>query len=429
MKLLKLTVFSLGLLTMISCNSQVEAKKWTAFNREATFKKDIIHLNAKENDGVLWLNDFDFQDGTIELDIKGKDARGQSFVGLAFNGQDNEKYDAVYFRPFNFESTERKTHSVQYIAMPDYDWSKLRNTMPGKYENTITPVPDPNDWFHVKIEINFPNVTVYVNGTSKPSLEIEQINLTGHGKLGLWAGNGSEGWFKNIKITKKNENTSNILMDVGHGQKFWNNPHTMDKDNDQLQRVQDMTFELIKTLSKVNAQLNYVEDEINQDILKEKDALFIHIPSTQYSKTEVSSIQDYVKNGGNLFLVMDVDYWSSLEQTNVNEILAPFDITYQGKIPDSLSGGHTKVNPINAKPLKISYHGGRIVKGGTPFCFENETTEYSFGVYKEIKNGGRIVVMGDGMLSLYMTSWDGVDGYQCQEFMQDVFRWLVQQGF
>ena len=38
---------------------------------------------------------------------------------------------------------------------------------------------------------------------------------------------------------------------------------------------------------------------------------------------------------------------------------------------------------------------------------------------------GRIVVMGDGMTSLYMTSWEGVQDYQCQEFMQDVFRWLL----
>jgi hypothetical protein len=44
----------------------------------------------------------------------------------------------------------------------------------------------------------------------------------------------------------------------------------------------------------------------------------------------------------------------------------------------------------------------------------------------EVKNGGRIVVMGDGMVSLYMTSWEGVQDYQCQEFMQDVFRWLLK---
>jgi len=31
--------------------------------------------------------------------------------------------------------------------------------------------------------------------------------------------------------------------------------------------------------------------------------------------------------------------------------------------------------------------------------------------------------MGDGMVSPYMTSWEGVEDYQCQAGMQDVFRW------
>jgi hypothetical protein len=31
-----------------------------------------------------------------------------------------------------------------------------------------------------------------------------------------------------------------------------------------------------------------------------------------------------------------------------------------------------------------------------------------FGLFKEVENGGKIIVMGDGMVSLYMTSWEGV---------------------
>jgi hypothetical protein len=43
-----------------------------------------------------------------------------------------------------------------------------------------------------------------------------------------------------------------------------------------------------------------------------------------------------------------------------------------------------------------------------------------------VKNGGKIIVMGDGMVSLYMTSWQGVQDYQCQAFMQAAFRWLLK---
>jgi hypothetical protein len=63
-------------------------------------------------------------------------------------------------------------------------------------------------------------------------------------------------------------------------------------------------------------------------------------------------------------------------------------------------------------------------QGGTPFCFNNQSNE-AFGTYTQLKNGGKMIVMGDGMVSLYMTSWKDVNDYQCSEFMHDVFAWLL----
>lgn len=94
--------------------------------------------------------------------------------------------------------------------------------------------------------------------------------------------------------------------------------------------------------------------------------------------------------------------------------------------PDSLAGGHTKAGLVTDKRLKISYHGARTVTGGTPFGFNDRSDAHPFAVFKEVQNGGKIIVMGDGMVSLYMTRWEGVQDYQCQEFMQDVFRWLLK---
>ena len=85
--------------------------------------------------------------------------------------------------------------------MPENDWSVLRNTFPGKYENSIAPVPEPVDtWFHVKIEIMYPSLLVYVNGSEEATLQVEQISERDNGKIGLWVGNGSEGWFKNLTL-------------------------------------------------------------------------------------------------------------------------------------------------------------------------------------------------------------------------------------
>src|SRR6202035_5510356 len=87
-----------------------------------------VHLNEAENPGIAWITGQEFTYGVIELDVKGKDPFQQSFVGIAFHGLNDSTYEAIYFRHFNFQSTDavRKAHAVQYIADPQYDWPKLR---------------------------------------------------------------------------------------------------------------------------------------------------------------------------------------------------------------------------------------------------------------------------------------------------------------
>jgi|WetSurMetagenome_2_1015567.scaffolds.fasta_scaffold44315_2 hypothetical protein len=175
---------------------------WIAINREIIFD-EYVSLNGKPGDGLLYIDDFEFKNGKIELDIKGKNDPGRSFVGVAFHILNDSTYDAVYFRPFNFRNPDRKNHSVQYISMPDHDWSKLRETFPGKYENKILPVPDPNGWFHATIEIAYPKIKVFVDHSEVACLIIDQISKREKGWVGFWVGNTSEGSFKNLKITTK----------------------------------------------------------------------------------------------------------------------------------------------------------------------------------------------------------------------------------
>ena len=176
-------------------------QKWSAFNRGISYNGNV-QMDAKPGDGLLILKDVVFQNGTIELDIKGKNAPGRSFVGVAFHGVNDSTFDAVYFRPFNFKNPERNSHSVQYISAPEYGWYKLRSEHPGKYENKIAPVPEPEEWFHATIHVTYPEVKVYVNNAAKPSLVINQISERKKGWIALWVGNNSEGWFKNLKISR-----------------------------------------------------------------------------------------------------------------------------------------------------------------------------------------------------------------------------------
>lgn len=220
--------------------------------------------------------------------------------------------------------------------------------------------------------------------------------------------------------------THRILVDIGHGQRFWNDPAAMERGASQLERVKYMTDQLKKTAASVKAEIGYVKEKIQPSDLATCDLLFIHIPSSPYSPSEVEAIKRYLQEGGGLFIAMDADYWSTLEQVNVNDIISPFGIKYGPNSSDTLSGGYTKASPVTKNKLKIAYHGGRMVTGGTPFCYNNQTEEYPFGTSVQIKDGGKIVVMGDGMVSLYMTSWKDVHDYQCGEFMQEVFAWLLR---
>jgi len=190
--------------------NMAENNKLEVFNRKvSTFTendKKGIRFSKNENDGVAWLNGVEFSNGSIELDIRGKDVFQQSFVGIAFHGIDNRTFDAVYCRPFNFQSTDpaRKIHAVQYVAYPDYSWQLLREKFNGKFEKALIPSTNGTEWFHVKITIKYPIVTVFVNGSSEPALTIEKLNNRKTGKIGLWVGNNSDGDFANLQITNQN---------------------------------------------------------------------------------------------------------------------------------------------------------------------------------------------------------------------------------
>ena len=166
---------------------------------------DDPQKHAVSSKGIVWLKDVDFKAGTIEIDLRGKDVFLQSFLGIAFHGIDTTTYDVVYFRPFNFRhaDTLRRKWSVQYMSLPDYDYTRLRKEHPLVYENSVTPVPNAADWFHATIKIDKEWVTVYVDHSSVASLRVKLLNNRSDGKIGLWSSPGSlSSDFGNITITQ-----------------------------------------------------------------------------------------------------------------------------------------------------------------------------------------------------------------------------------
>jgi glyoxylase-like metal-dependent hydrolase (beta-lactamase superfamily II) len=184
-----------------------DGKGARVFNRALTVAgegdRTVARLDARAGDGGALFDGVLLGEGVIEVDLKGKDAAQQSFLGIAFHVVDWTTLDAVYFRPFNFRagSAEQRSHAVQYVSHPSNTWQRLRAERPGQFERAIEPPPDPDGWFHARIVLAGGRVEVFVNGAAKPSLSVEDLGAARSGGVALWAGNGSGGAFANLRIT------------------------------------------------------------------------------------------------------------------------------------------------------------------------------------------------------------------------------------
>ncbi|HXL33354.1 MAG TPA: hypothetical protein VN953_00390 [Gemmatimonadales bacterium] len=184
----------------------IEPKDVQVFNRRVSSLSEGtrkgLRLSESPGDGVAYLRGIELGNGTIEFDLKGKDVQGQSFVGVAFHGVDSSTYDAIYFRPFNFKAEDpaRRSHAVQYISHPTYTWQKLRTERPGVFEQPVSPPPDPNAWFHVRVVVASPKVSVFVGDAKEPCLVVTRLSDRTNGLVGLWVGNNSGGDFANLNI-------------------------------------------------------------------------------------------------------------------------------------------------------------------------------------------------------------------------------------
>ncbi|NJB71613.1 hypothetical protein GGR42_002075 [Saonia flava] len=164
---------------------------------------------SEEGSGLIIINDIEFSTGVIEFDLAGSraaDAPAQmrGFLGLAFRiSEDNSSYDCFYLRALNGRSDNQlqRNHTVQYIAPPDFEWSKLREESPGVYETYVDMVP--KEWTHVKIIVEENRAEIYVHNATQPTMIVNSLlGKEKSGKLALWVGPGTDAFFANLKITK-----------------------------------------------------------------------------------------------------------------------------------------------------------------------------------------------------------------------------------
>jgi hypothetical protein len=181
---------------------------------QTTFKgRSAIQLVAKPDalnaTSYAVVKDASFRDGVIEVDLAGQPAAGadsgaRGFIGIAFRLQADGRYEYIYLRPTNGRADDqvRRNHSTQYSSHPDFDFARARKEAPEKYESYVD--LQPGVWTKYKIEVNGRSARLYVNGAEQPCLIVNDLKLEPRqGRVALWVGPGTEGYFSNLKISPK----------------------------------------------------------------------------------------------------------------------------------------------------------------------------------------------------------------------------------
>jgi hypothetical protein len=170
----------------------------------------LVEGPGANNNAIALVNDVQFQDGAIEVDVAGLPAPGsgegaRGFVGVGFRSTAHAgAFDCFYIRPTNGRADDqlRRNHSTQYTSEPDFPWQKLRTEAPGVYESYAD--LETGAWTHLKIEVSGVRARLFVNGGAQPALIVNDLKRgTTRGQVGLWIGAGTEAYFKDLRVTSK----------------------------------------------------------------------------------------------------------------------------------------------------------------------------------------------------------------------------------
>ena len=186
---------------------ELASAKLRPVNREVSRipERGGVHVSAADGPGVVWIEGTDFGDGVIEVEVRGKDVLQQSFLGVAFHRKDDQTYESVYLRPFNFQAADptRHNHAVQYMQVPEFDWPVLRQKFPEEFERPVHPSIKPTDWVPLRVAVRGDRVQVIVGTVANETMNVRKLGQLGRGEVGLWVGNGSDGDFANLRITRQ----------------------------------------------------------------------------------------------------------------------------------------------------------------------------------------------------------------------------------
>jgi hypothetical protein len=213
---------------------------------------------------------------------------------------------------------------------------------------------------------------------------------------------------------------------------------------DQAHGQQPAPTQLGGVAKKLGVEIQTSAAPITAGVLDGARILYLRAPSKEFTATETEAIVAFVKGGGSLWLLLDEERRQSLERTGVNNLISPFGMRLTADTEYLHNNGAVaKAGEINKADREVPFSGGRAVEGGTAFAFQLDKAGkpwHPFGAYKRLDNGGRIVVLGEGMASLFLGDPTGVRltgvpndatmttywGKDSAIFVEEVLAWLAR---
>lgn len=183
-----------------------------------------------------------------------------------------------------------------------------------------------------------------------------------------------------------------LVFDVGHGQ----NPAIAAGYNELFGGNHNTLFSVH-------------DGRLDAAVLRGKAALVIFSPRNEFQPAEIAAVTNYLKGGGSLLLIFDEERRTPLSQTRINELIVPFGLELTGDTPVRHNcGAVAEKGDVCSAAWELPYSGGRSVKGGTVISRVYDDGDYIHSAYTNTPNGGKIIVMSDGMAGLLLGRPDGV---------------------
>ncbi|HOZ79481.1 MAG TPA: hypothetical protein PLY34_15915 [Ferruginibacter sp.] len=165
-------------------------------------------IKAFDEPTFVKIKGVDFKNGSIEVKVlsrllKNAPDFARGFIGVAFRVNDsNTKYESIYLRPLNarVDDQVRRNHSIQYYSYPHFKFDRLRKESPERYEAYAD--LEMNKWITVRIVVKDTQAKLFINDHLQPALIVNDLKHGAElsGAVALWVEEGTEGYFKDLKI-------------------------------------------------------------------------------------------------------------------------------------------------------------------------------------------------------------------------------------